>query len=522
MADGLSTESAVTGFAKGFSLGNAAIDAKQNRELRAQAAERENKLFAMKEEEYDANKKAVEREELEAEFSRDLRYLYESGGEFDRGMIEKYQSLLPKKYFDPKRRQEMKQAGGVFKEALDTGNLENPALLGAGDVLLADQLAAREAKDGLKRRVAAARRTKDGRVALELELIGKDGQPYRAPMTKDGSSNKDDEIILIDDAKFGEMANAAMYQGGVSNMLDKAGGDPKAIADSLYYAYFGSRLSPQAGQDGFEYKKGYDKNGQEVLYQFDNKTGKSTIVGGAKAVDPKDQKQNQIDTKPLFEALNEIDTSTDFMTEEERQRARDSLNQNTVALYGATLDEIIHAQNVKAQNGDYSPLTRPQLMEMKSAWNKYQADADKRNQEQMQAQQEQLSSAQQNAVSLADSALEGSPLGAKAPPMPELKVSDTAPPGLTRRMRRNGDAPQETAEAIEEQAASEDREDLLAGQRRSQIRKRRKAEAEQNRSYEKIASLREAAQKADSPQEVNAIAQQIVSLSDASASLDSF
>lgn len=89
-------------------------------------------------------------------------------------------------------------------------------------------------------------------------------------------------------------------------------------------------------------------------------------------------------------------------------------------------------------------------------------------------------------------------------------------------MRRNEDAPQETTEAIEEQAASEDREDLLAGQRRSQIRKRRKAEAEQNRSYEKIASLREAAQKASSAQEVNAIAQQIVSLSDASASLDSF
>ena len=48
MAGGLSTESAVTGFAKGFSLGNAALDAKQNRELRADAAERDKKLFAMK------------------------------------------------------------------------------------------------------------------------------------------------------------------------------------------------------------------------------------------------------------------------------------------------------------------------------------------------------------------------------------------------------------------------------------------------------------------------------------------
>ena len=118
---------------------------------------------------------------------------------------------------------------------------------------------------------------------------------------------------------------------------------------------FGSRLAPQSGQDGFEYKKGYDENGQEVLYQFDKKSGKYKAVGGSKAVDPKDQKQNQIDTKPLFEALNEIDTSPDFMTEEERQRARDSLNQNTVALYGATLDEIIHAQNVKSAKWRLQP-----------------------------------------------------------------------------------------------------------------------------------------------------------------------
>ena len=499
MAGGLSTESAVTGFAKGFSLGNAALDAKQNRELRADAAERDKKLFAMKEEEYDTRKQTADRKKLEAEMQKDLRTAYVTGKPLGSEFSEKYQSLGVGKFFDSQSRQESMKAGAIFKRAADTGNYEDPALLDAGNVILRDQLAAREAKDGLKRRVAGARRTKNGQIALELEVIGKDGKAYRAPMTKNGSSDGNDQVILLDQNKFNDMATAALSQANTAYLAEKAGDDPKALADNMHYALFGSRLATQAGQDGFEYKKGYDQNGREVLYQLDKKTGKYKPVGGSKAVDPNDNKQNQIDTKPLFEALNEIDTSTDFMTEEERQRARDSLNQNTVALYGATLDEIVHAQNVKAQSGDYSPLTRPQLMEMKSAWNKYQADADKRNQEQMQAQQEQLSSAQQNAVSLADSALEGSPLGAKAPPMPE----EPAPEVETE--------PSEGAQQISE----------MTEKPRSEFRDR-VARLNERKKQKQIASLREAAQKASSAQEVNAIAQQIVSLSDASASLDSF
>ncbi|MBN58761.1 hypothetical protein [Thalassolituus sp. UBA3500] len=499
MAGGLSTESAVTGFAKGFSLGNAALDAKQNRELRADAAERDKKLFAMKEEEYDTQKQTADRKKLEAEMQKDLRTAYVTGKPLGSEFSEKYQSLGVGKFFDSQSRQESMKAGAIFKRAADTGNYEDPALLDAGNVILRDQLAAREAKDGLKRRIAGARRTKNGQVALELEVVGKDGKAYRAPMTKDGSSDANDQVILLDQDKFNNMATAALSQANTAYLAEKAGDDPKALADNLYYALFGSRLAPQSGQDGFEYKKGYDENGQEVLYQFDKKSGKYKAVGGSKAVDPKDQKQNQIDTKPLFDALIDIDTSPDYATEEDRQAARARVNQSAVALIGGTLDEIIYYQNIKAQNGDYSPLTRAEFIEMKAGGDRRLKDEEKRKEEEALAQQEQLSSARQNAVSLADSALEGSPLGAKAPPMPE----EPAPEVETE--------PSEGAQQISE----------MTEKPRSEFRDR-VARLNERKKQKQIASLREAAQKASSAQEVNAIAQQIVSLSDASASLDSF
>jgi hypothetical protein len=363
MSGGLSTASFVSGAAQGFSLAEGMKDRQANREMQSAKLEQDKKLFNQNSRVNDMKIKSAERQELMEKFKVVARQHYENGTELGDDFYEMFAPLGIGKMRDPNRRDDMIDAGVIFKRAQDSGDWGNPDLLGAANVVLKDQLTARAEKDGLQREITGARQLKDGRVALELSVTNPDGSIYKAPMTRNGTADANDSVITLDEAKIQELAEVTLTQANAAYLAEKAADDPKAFIDSLYYGVTAKRLAPQSGADGYDTKEVYDKaTGRKVVAAIDKKTGKvSHYLGGVAAPSDKDQKDEVINLSELFKARNKVATSTDFLDDAARSQAIQAVNDNAVALYGATVDQIEQAQNLKRQAGDYGPLTKREL-----------------------------------------------------------------------------------------------------------------------------------------------------------------
>ena len=368
MAGGLSTQNFMSGLAQGYSLADAAKTNKQSREMNDRRMQMAEDSHAKSMEATDMQLNENRKKQLLTDFSTETRRMYETGEKPTPEFYEKYKGLGIAKLADPERRAGMKQAGLTMMEAIDNNDFTNPAILDAGNTLLKDQLAARTAKDGLGRRISGIRQMKDGRMAIELTVTGKDGKEYKAPMTRGGTSDNSDSVILIDENKFKEMTTAALHQAEAAHLVDKAGDDPKAFADAMHFIATGQRLT---AKPDYEYREGYDGKGNKTLYQIDKRTGASKQIGGAAAakLSESERKASLVNMSDYMRESAKIASSTDFTSNEDRAAAQARLDQAYTVQYGATPEQIRSVQYGKQLKGDYGPLTVQELSEGVAAMN---------------------------------------------------------------------------------------------------------------------------------------------------------
>lgn len=359
MAGGLSTQNFMSGLAQGYSLADAAKTNKQSREMNDRRMQMAEDSHAKSMEATDMQLNENRNKQLLTDLTAQVRMSYETGEKLPDDFYEKGKPFGLNKLADQERRAGMKQAGLTMMEAIDNNDFTDPAILDAGNTLLQDQFAARTAKDGLGRRMSGIRQMKDGRMAIELTVTGKDGKEYKAPMTRGGTSDNSDSVILIDENKFKEMTTAALNQAEAAHLVDKAGDDPKALANSINYILTGQYLT---AKPEYTYQKAFDEQGRETVFRVDQ-AGNKEQFGGSKAptLSDAERKASIVNMSDYMTERAKIASSTDFTSKEDRAAAQARLDQAYTVQYGAPIEQILSAIDLKRQRADYSPLTVEEL-----------------------------------------------------------------------------------------------------------------------------------------------------------------
>lgn len=212
---------------------------------------------------------------LLSDLDRDLRSMEETGETFSQEQWKKYKPLGFDKFNNQDWREENKDAGALLHRGMTTGEWGEGAL-DAFNTTFYDELRGREKEDGLKRKIIGVKETEDGRSVAILEITGKDGKKYNAPLTKGGTADDEDSLVLFDDEKLDEIYKVQMHRADMAYAIDKAGGDPKKLAAVMRKIAFKQTPKEAPGLDSV-----YDKStGRDQKVVWDG--SKYVPIGGNK------------------------------------------------------------------------------------------------------------------------------------------------------------------------------------------------------------------------------------------------
>lgn len=361
---GLSTASFMGGALKGYQFGENIKDQQQDREHRGK----------LKQHQIDQN----ERISLLQDFGADTRKIALTG-EIPKDFDKKYEKLGITKAMNPEWRERRKDAAALLLRSEETDSDED--VLAAANLYLHDSFNKRESGDGERRTATGIRSLPDGRLAIELEVTGKDGKKRKAPLTKNGTSNDDDEIVLLDDAKITEWQKALLGQAEIAYQIDKVKDDPKELGNLLHYIGTGQYLNKQAG---FKIASLYDdETGTKRTAAINESTGQfSHWLGGAQRYNEKTGKflgrghagsgGDSDDYMKMYEKyskeIHDIETSSSFAMPEERAQAIASTKQKWSEVMGFNPDLIPGTRQQLNNRGEFR---NPTLEEIQAYGHSY-------------------------------------------------------------------------------------------------------------------------------------------------------
>lgn len=237
---GLSDASFMGGLMQGYNF----ADSIQNRN---RANDRADKQFNMAKKTHDQSTKlndqkikAGDQKVLLGNFDRDSRGWAEAGVAPTQAQLKEYEGLGVDNLFDPEWREKQQDAGAWLHRSMTERKWDKNSL-DAFNITFEPELRAREKDDGLARKVRGVKETKDGRYMLMLDVTGKDGKVYQAPLTKRGSSDGDDTLVLFNEDKIKEIHEVQMHRANMAYMIDKAGGDPKKLVQAMRKIVLGEK-----------------------------------------------------------------------------------------------------------------------------------------------------------------------------------------------------------------------------------------------------------------------------------------
>lgn len=188
---GLDTRGLASGFAQGFGL----MNQYQQQQFQNERAEKQD---AMQAEQFDMQKQQFSAQQEDAERARDMENIQFTLGKIGSGMDVAEDELetlrrYPKFWaaLDPQTDASIEQAMAVIDPNTPV-DANDPESLAALNQMFGAEI---NRGDGGQKRVVGMYPAPDGQsVALELEVVGEDGNTYRAPMTE-GRGTADDDLV---------------------------------------------------------------------------------------------------------------------------------------------------------------------------------------------------------------------------------------------------------------------------------------------------------------------------------------
>lgn len=191
---GLDTRGLASGFAQGFGL----MNQYQQQQFQNERAEKQD---AMQAEQFDMQKQQFSAQQEDAQRQRDMEEIQFTLGKISSGMDVAEDELetlrrYPKFWaaLDPQTDTSINQAMAVI-DPNTTVDANDPESLEALNQMFGAEI---NRGEGGQKRVVAMYPAPDGQsVALELEVVGEDGNTYRAPMTEGRGTAEDDLVKYI-------------------------------------------------------------------------------------------------------------------------------------------------------------------------------------------------------------------------------------------------------------------------------------------------------------------------------------
>lgn len=185
------------GFSDGFLRGFEVMDRHQARKDQQQRADQQERRA---EERFQWQKDQAEAAGKEREEAKDLQTIQFTLGKIAQGMdVSEDELAVLQKYprfhaaFDPASDAALAQAQAVMDPS-DPASLNQPESIEALNQLFAADI---NKGGGGRKRIVAAIPGPDGEsLNFELEVVGEDGQAYRAPMTQGREPGGDDDIVM--------------------------------------------------------------------------------------------------------------------------------------------------------------------------------------------------------------------------------------------------------------------------------------------------------------------------------------
>ncbi|PHS64322.1 MAG: hypothetical protein COB09_08065 [Thalassobium sp.] len=343
------------------------------------ANDRADEQFAMQKEQFGMEKEDRENKQLLVDFDRETRALAEAGKAPDQGFWKKYSGLGINKLESDEQREEMMQAGTLMHRAVSENKWDERALDGI-NLMLKDDLAARTKTDGMARRIIGAKElptgkdadgdgVEDVRMVPILEVTKSDGTKYTAPLTRNGTGDPDDDIYTINDQKINEWHEAALHRANMAYNLQRHKNDPKAFTAALREIVLGR----QERGDGYEVRDIYDEaTGTKRAAAIRKSDAQfSHWLGGASVNDGRGGsgsgrggKTGVFDVDGYLKMQQEIRTSANFTTPEERAAAAAEVDRDIAIKWGVPPEVVLQAHQLKRQSGDYSELTHEDVAQV--------------------------------------------------------------------------------------------------------------------------------------------------------------
>jgi len=374
MSGGLSTMNFMGGLMQGASFVN-------GMQQQQRANDRADEQFSMQKEKFGMEKEDRANKQLLVDFDRDTRALAESGKAPDQEFWKKYSGLGINKLESDEQREEMMQAGTLMHRAVSENKWDERALDGI-NLMLKDDLAARTKTDGMARRIIGAKElptgkdadgdgVEDVRMVPILEVTKSDGTKYTAPLTRNGTGDPDDDIYTINDQKINEWHEAALHRANMAYNLQRHKNDPKAFAAALREIVLGR----QEQGDGYEVRDIYDeatgtKRAAAIRKsdaKFSHWLGGASVNndrGGSGSGSGRGGKVAEFDVDGYLKMQQEIRTSANFTTPEERAAAAAEVDRDIAIKWGVPPEVVLQAHQLKRQAGDYSELTHEDVAQV--------------------------------------------------------------------------------------------------------------------------------------------------------------
>lgn len=243
--------------------------------------------------------------------------------------------------------------------------------------MLADPIAGRN-KDGFNREYLKLRNLPNGNIGLEVDVTNPEGVKYRAPLTWEGGTGKNEKVIQLDRKLMGEWAKVGMAQGEAAQLIEEAGNDPRKQWNAIHKVLTGKDYEQPSKAPGLS--SVYDQNnGREQKVMWDGK--KYIPIGGTKAPAPiKNGKGvggssgSSDSNKHFIKAVEKYQTEMASAINAGDPEAMSQIKRLFKDTNGFEFDDIAQAVAYKrGQLDDYSPLTYEEFSQF--AKEKYKSGA---------------------------------------------------------------------------------------------------------------------------------------------------
>lgn len=365
------------GFMGGLMQGAQFVEGMQNR---TKANERAEAQAGRAQESHDQTTKLnglkideAETKKLQSEFGLMTRKIRLTGEMPSKEEFKKFKPFGVDKLLNSNYIEENQNAGAAIHKARTTGEWGADAITALNTTFF-DKLREKEKNTGEKHRVVDVQDMGDGRFGLMLEITGKDGKKRIAPLTKNGTPDKDDNLVLFDESKMDEIHQVQLHRANMAYLWEKNKNDPKAAADFLDGIVFPAKAKKAPGLESiYDKETGGDQkvvwNGSQYVpiggVKADNGKGGRGDSGGSA-----NNKQFSLSVRNYQQDLNAaLETGDENAILQVKQ-----MHKNTS---GLDFDLIEKAAIYKRDTlNDYSPLTYEEFSQFNQQMNNASANAD--------------------------------------------------------------------------------------------------------------------------------------------------